>query len=71
MSKSRSVKNIFLGILGTCIALYILFPFYLVVMNSFKKQADIVANPVAFQGLSFAQLQKNLNSVVNNSNFNY
>ena len=37
MGKSKSVKNLFLGILGTCIAIYILFPFYLVVMNSFKR----------------------------------
>lgn len=71
MGKSKSVKNLFLGILGTCIAIYILFPFYLVVMNSFKRQADIVKDPVAFQGVSFAQLQANLNSVIHNSNFNF
>jgi raffinose/stachyose/melibiose transport system permease protein len=71
MGKSKSVKNLILGILGTCIAIYILFPFYLVVMNSFKRQADIVKDPVAFQGVSFAQLQANLNSVIHNSNFNF
>ena len=71
MSKTKNEKNILLGVVGTCIALYILFPFYLVVMNAFKKQADIVANPVSVAGVDASQLLKNLNAVINNSNFNF
>ena len=71
MNSTRKGKSLVLGIVGTCIAIYVLFPFYLVVMNSFKRQADIVKDPVAFQGVSFAQLQANLNSVIHNSNFNF
>ena len=71
MNSTRKGKGLVLGILGTCIALYVLFPFYLVVMNAFKKQTDIVADPVRFRGVSFVQLFKNLNSVIHNSNFNF
>ena len=71
MNSTRKGKGLVLGILGTCIALYVLFPFYLVVMNAFKKQTDIVADPVRFRGVSFAQLFKNLNSVIHNSNFTF
>ena len=71
MNSTRKGKSLVLGIVGTFIALYVLFPFYLVVMNAFKKQTDIVADPVRFRGVSFAQLLKNLNSVIHNSNFNF
>jgi raffinose/stachyose/melibiose transport system permease protein len=49
----------------------VLFPFYLVVLNSFKVQADIVSSPISFKGASFSQFVSNLSSVVNNSNFNF
>ena len=71
MNNARKGKSLLLGIVGTCIAVYVLFPFYLVMMNAFKKQADIVADPVRFRGVSFAQLTKNLNSVIHSSNFNF
>ena len=71
MNNARKGKCLVLGIVGTCIAVYVLFPFYLVMMNAFKKQADIVADPVRFRGVSVAQLTKNLNSVIHNSNFNF
>lgn len=71
MNSARKGKSLLLGIVGTCIAVYVLFPFYLVMMNAFKKQTDIVADPVRFRGVSFAQLTKNLNSVIHNSNFNF
>ena len=71
MNSTRKGKSFALGIVGTCIVVYVLFPFYLVMMNAFKKQADIVADPVRFRGVSFAQLTKNLNSVIHNSNFNF
>ena len=71
MSHSSKLKKILLTILGIVIAVYILFPFYLVILNAFKKQSAIVANPIAFTGASFSQLLSNLHSVVNNSNFRF
>ena len=71
MSHSSKLKKILLTILGIVIAVYILFPFYLVILNAFKKQSAIVANPIAFTGASFGQLLSNLHSVVNNSNFRF
>ena len=47
------------------------FPFYLVVMNSFKAQTSIVESPVSIAGASFHQFVENLGKVVNNSNFNF
>ena len=71
MSTSSKIKKILLTLLGIVIAVYILFPFYLVVLNAFKKQSAIVANPISFAGASFSQLINNLHSVVNNSNFRF
>lgn len=71
MSTSSKIKKILLTLLGIVIAVYILFPFYLVVLNAFKKQSAIVANPISFAGASFSQLISNLHSVVNNSNFRF
>ncbi len=71
MKETRRSKRILLGVIGLLIALYVLFPFYLVVMNSFKAQTSIVASPVSWAGASFAQLKDNLGKVVNNSNFRF
>ena len=71
MSKETKVKRVVLCVVGILIALYVLFPFYLVVMNSFKAQTSIVASPVSLAGASFKQLAENLGKVVNNSNFNF
>ena len=71
MSKETKIKKVLLSIVGVLIALYVLFPFYLVVMNSFKAQTSIVASPVSLAGASFHQLVENLGKVVNNSNFNF
>ena len=68
MKKSR---KIILTVVGIIVALYTLFPFYLVVMNTFKSANSIVSSPVGFEGISFSQLMTNLSSVVNNSNFNF
>ena len=60
MSKETKVKRVVLCVVGILIALYVLFPFYLVVMNSFKAQTSIVASPVSLAGASFKQLAENL-----------
>ena len=71
MSRETKIKKWILFGVGVLIALYVLFPFYLVVLNSFKVQADIVSSPISFKGASFSQFVSNLSSVVNNSNFNF
>ena len=71
MKGARRTKNIILGIIGILIAAYVLFPFYLVVMNSFKAQTSIVESPVSLAGASVAQLWENLTKVASNSNFNF
>ena len=53
------------------IAMYVLFPFALVVINVFRSANDIVANPISMAGMSFAKLHNNLVSVINNSNFSF
>ena len=67
----KKSNKIILTVVGVVLAIYTLFPFYLVVMNAFKSANNIVANPVGFEGVSFSQLTKNFSSVVNNSNFNF
>ena len=71
VGEERRKRALVLTIIGIIIAVYVLFPFYLVVMNSFKVQADIVASPISLKGVSFNQFVTNLGAVVNNSNFNF
>ena len=71
VGKEKRTKSYILTVIGVIIALYVLFPFFLVVLNSFKAQASIVESPVAFKGASFGQLMTNLNAVINNSNFQF
>ena len=71
VGKERRTRAAILTVVGILIAVYVLFPFYLVVLNSFKVQADIVSSPISFKGASFSQFVSNLSSVVNNSNFNF
>ena len=71
VGKEKRTRSYILTAVGVLIALYVLFPFFLVVLNSFKAQASIVASPVSFSGASFGQLAKNLNAVINNSNFQF
>ena len=59
MKMKKSSKIIF-TILGTIVAVYTLFPFYLVVLNTFKNANGIVSNPVGFGGVSFSQLMANI-----------
>ena len=55
--------------IAVVIAIYVLFPFALVIINSCKQTADITANPIGLKGMSIGQLISNLNDVVNNPNF--
>ena len=56
-------------IIATIIAIYVLFPFFLVVINSCKKTDDITRNPIGFNGVSLSQLFTNLTDVINNTHF--
>jgi raffinose/stachyose/melibiose transport system permease protein len=56
-------------IIAIIIAIYVLFPFFLVVINSCKETAEITKNPIGFNGASVGQLFKNLGDVVNNTHF--
>ncbi len=69
--KMRKGPFAILMIIAIIIAVYTLFPFFMVVLNSFKKASNIVASPVTTAGASFGQLKANLSAVVGNSNFNF
>ena len=69
MKKTRTIKTVILTIIGILIAVYVLFPFFMVVLNSWKKNTDIVGGPISFVGASWSQFVENLGKVVNNSNF--
>ncbi|MCD8153517.1 MAG: carbohydrate ABC transporter permease [Clostridiales bacterium] len=58
-------------ILAIIIAVYVLFPFYLVLINIFKNANSIVADPISLAGASVSQFLQNLTNVVNNSNFSF
>ena len=69
--KKRNAFTIFITALAIILAIYILFPFYLVLMNSGKTANDIVASPISAAGASIGQLMENLSNVINNSNFSF
>ncbi len=69
--KKKTMISIVITIIAIILAVYILFPFYLVFMNSFKTANGIVANPIAITGSRFSQWLTNLSNVINNSNFNF
>ncbi len=69
--KMKRSSSVILTIVALVIAIYTLFPFFLVLLNSTKKATDIVANPISFIGSSFSQMAENINKVVSNSNFNF
>ena len=69
--KKKKIISIVVTVVAIAVAIYTLFPFYLVLMNSFKNANDIVASPVSFTGVNFSQWIENLSNVINNSNFNF
>jgi len=56
-------------VIAVIIALYVLFPFFIVVISSFKSSNSITSNPIGFAGMSFSQFAQNLSDVVNNTHF--
>lgn len=69
--KERKRFSAIITVIAVLIALYTLFPFYLVLMNSTKSANNIVASPVSLNGVSISQWMTNLTNVINNSNFSF
>lgn len=64
-------RNTLIGdIIGIVLALVILSPFVLVVLNSAKTSANIVINPLSFP-TKWGQILENFKNVIHNDSFNY
>ena len=70
-TKMKTGPFVILMVLAVIVAIYTLMPFFLVVINVFKVNTSIVADPVGLTGTSFKQLSENLSRVINNSNFSF
>ncbi len=68
-TKEKSSSVIIKLIIAIVIAIYVLFPFFLVVINSMKPTEAITKNPIGLNDISFGQLFKNLNDVITNTHF--
>ena len=67
--KEKSSSVAIRCIIAVLISIYVLFPFFLVVINSCKTTQDITANPIGFNGVGIGQLIQNLSDVINNTHF--
>ncbi|WP_026529110.1 carbohydrate ABC transporter permease [Butyrivibrio sp. VCD2006] len=70
-TKEKTSNVVIRFIIAIIIAAYVLFPFFLVVINSFKDANEITSNPIGLNGASFAKLTRNLSDVINNSSFTF
>ncbi|MGP1612605.1 MAG: carbohydrate ABC transporter permease [Catonella sp.] len=68
--KPEKNRNFIATIIATIIAIFVLFPFFLVVINSAKSSTDIVVSPINFPK-NWGQMLENMKNVINNANFNY
>ncbi len=71
MVKKLTALDVIVRILVTVIAIFVLFPFFLILINIFRTANDIVSNPVSMAGMSVDKLLNNLSAVVNNTNFSF
>ncbi len=71
MVKKLTVIDVIIRVLVFVIAIMVLFPFCLIIINIFRSANDIVSNPVSVVGMSFSKLNDNLTNVINNSNFSF
>lgn len=69
--KPKTSSLIIETILAIIIVMYVLFPFFIVLLSSFKSTTAITENPIGFNGASFSQFASNLRDVVNNTHFNF
>jgi raffinose/stachyose/melibiose transport system permease protein len=70
MAKANKIRKIIMTVVGTILSLIVLFPFFLVVINSAKKSADIVISPISLPS-NWGQIFENMKNVINNQNFSY
>lgn len=68
--KAEKTRTLILEIIGIVIALIVLSPFFLVVINSAKTSADIVLSPISLPE-NWGQIFTNMKNVINNESFNY
>ena len=68
--RAEKMRKRVLAVVGTILSLIVLFPFFLVVINSAKKSADIVISPIALPD-NWGQMLENMKNVINNQNFSY
>ncbi len=68
--EKKSVK-IIKFVIALLIAIYVLLPFYLLVVNACKAPMAITTDPVSTAGASISQLVQNIKDVVNNVHFEF
>ncbi len=68
-TKEKTSSVVIKLVIAIVIAIYVLFPFFLVVINSMKPTEAITSNPIGLNDASFGQLIQNLNDVINNTHF--
>ncbi|NRT70598.1 carbohydrate ABC transporter permease [Clostridium beijerinckii] len=68
--KSIKTRNMIGEIIGIILAIIILSPFILVVLNSAKTSADIVISPLSIPN-KWGQMLTNFKNVIHNDSFNY
>lgn len=68
--KAERNRSFIALIIAIIIAIFILFPFFLVVINSAKSSGDIVISPINLPK-NWGQMLDNMKNVINNANFNY
>ena len=70
-TKEKTSSVVIRLIIAVIVAIYVLFPFFLLLINSGKVTADITSNPVSFAGASFSQLLENIKAVISPTIENY
>lgn len=70
MMKVIKTRKLGMELIGIILALVILSPFILVILNSAKASADIVINPLSIPS-KWGQMFTNFNNVMHNNSFNY
>ena len=68
-TREKASSRVIKMIIAIVVAAYVLFPFFLVVINSCKPTEKITENPIGVSGASFKQLYTNLVDVINNTHF--
>ncbi|WP_230398599.1 carbohydrate ABC transporter permease [Novisyntrophococcus fermenticellae] len=68
--RAQKRKRLITEIVAFIIAIIVLIPFFLVIINSAKSSADIVTSPIAIPA-NWGQMLENMKNVINNQNFSY